>query len=160
MPRRRVLWGIGSGAGFALASMILISVAWRTNDGGETSHWWLIFGWGAQALFTGRFLVQWLASERAKRTVVPPSFWWLSLLGGLSLGVYFSRRGDPVGLAGQIVPLAIYGRNLWLIHIHGKGHGVDQDPGGAATEVDARPAAVGESAVSAIRDREQQPAHG
>ncbi len=157
MVRRRVCWGIAVAVAFAVLSIVCVVVSWTTNDGGEASRWWLLFGWGAQALFSGRFVVQWLASERAHRTVVPPAFWWLSALGGLSLGVYFSRRGDPVGLAGQLAPLAIYGRNLWLIHV-GQGGAVDQGPGVAA-DVDARAAAVGESAVG-TPERDQQPAHG
>jgi lipid-A-disaccharide synthase-like uncharacterized protein len=79
---------------------------------------WLAFGFGAQALFTARMLVQWLASERAKASVVPKAFWWLSLAGGFALGVYFVRRGDPVGLVGQLFGCVVYARNLWLMRIN------------------------------------------
>ncbi|MBA3686683.1 MAG: lipid-A-disaccharide synthase N-terminal domain-containing protein [Planctomycetes bacterium] len=75
---------------------------------------WLAFGWAAQALFTARFLVQWLAAERAGAAVVPPAFWWLSLCGGVALGIYFLKRHDPVGVVGQMAPVAIYVRNLFL----------------------------------------------
>ncbi len=75
---------------------------------------WLAFGWTAQALFTARFLVQWLAAERAGDAVVPPAFWWLSLGGGVALGIYFVKRHDPVGVVGQMAPVAIYVRNLLL----------------------------------------------
>ncbi|MEM6531714.1 MAG: lipid-A-disaccharide synthase N-terminal domain-containing protein [Myxococcota bacterium] len=77
--------------------------------------WWLAFGFGAQMLFTGRMLVQWIASERAKRSVVPTAFWVLSAVGGLMLLTYFLRRGDPVGVTGQAFGLVIYARNLFFI---------------------------------------------
>jgi lipid-A-disaccharide synthase-like uncharacterized protein len=78
---------------------------------------WLVlaFGFGGQLLFSGRFVVQWLASERAQRSVVPVSFWYLSVAGGLTLFVYASYRGDPVFMLGQGIGLFIYARNLWLI---------------------------------------------
>jgi lipid-A-disaccharide synthase-like uncharacterized protein len=59
-----------------------------------------------------RFLVQWIASEREKRSVVPGVFWVLSLVGGLMLAAYFLRRGDPVGIVGQLGGIVIYSRNL------------------------------------------------
>jgi lipid-A-disaccharide synthase-like uncharacterized protein len=92
---------------------------------------WLAFGFAAQAMFTARLLVQWLASEKAKDSVVPPSFWWLSMIGGTALGIYFLRRGDPVGLLGQMFGTLIYARNLWLLANGRRPH--------AATRVD-RPA--------------------
>jgi lipid-A-disaccharide synthase-like uncharacterized protein len=79
------------------------------------SNGWLVFGFVAQTLFTARLLVQWLASEKAKSSVVPTSFWWLSMIGGTLLGIYFLRRGDPVGLLGQMFGTFIYARNLWLL---------------------------------------------
>lgn len=79
------------------------------------SDWWLVFGFAAQGLFMSRFLLQWLVSERAGKSVVPRAFWWLSLAGGVSLGVYFLRRGDPVGFAGQFLGILIYLRNLVFI---------------------------------------------
>jgi lipid-A-disaccharide synthase-like uncharacterized protein len=77
--------------------------------------YWMVFGFGAQALFMSRMVVQWWASEKAKRSVVPVSFWILSLIGGLTLMVYFLRRGDPVGVAGQAFGLVVYLRNLVFI---------------------------------------------
>lgn len=79
------------------------------------SWYWLAFGFGAQLLFTARMLVQWIASERAKASVVPTAFWILSALGGLMLLTYFLRRGDPVGVTGQAFGLVIYARNLIFI---------------------------------------------
>lgn len=115
----------------------LLAMAWLAaqidaHDEG-VSKGWLIFGFGAQFLFMARFLVQWLASERAKRTVVPVSFWWFSLLGGISLGIYFLRRGDPVAIMGQLFPTLIYLRNLWLIYAERhQAHGLHDETGSAS----------------------------
>jgi lipid-A-disaccharide synthase-like uncharacterized protein len=77
----------------------------------------MILGLGflGQLLFSARFLVQWLASERAGRSVVPQAFWWLSILGGATLFVYAVIRKDPVFIVGQGAGLAIYLRNIVLI---------------------------------------------
>ena len=77
--------------------------------------WWLLLGFGGQALFMGRFVIQWLASERYRRSVIPVSFWYLSILGALVLFVYALHRCDPVFVAGQGIGVAIYVRNLQLI---------------------------------------------
>ncbi len=76
---------------------------------------WVLLGFMAQACFTMRFVVQWIASERAKRSVVPIAFWFFSLFGGSMLFVYAIQRQDPVFIAGQGMGLIIYIRNLWLI---------------------------------------------
>lgn len=76
---------------------------------------WILLGFVAQGLFTMRFLVQWIASERAKRSVIPIAFWFFSLGGGLLLLVYAIHRQDPVFIAGQGMGVFIYIRNLWLI---------------------------------------------
>jgi lipid-A-disaccharide synthase-like uncharacterized protein len=82
-------------------------------------HWlinpWLLLGFAGQGLFSMRFLVQWLASERAKRSVIPLAFWWFSLAGGGLLLCYALYKQDPVFIVGQAMGLGIYGRNLWLI---------------------------------------------
>jgi lipid-A-disaccharide synthase-like uncharacterized protein len=62
-----------------------------------------------------RFVVQWIASERARRSVIPIAFWFFSLGGGTLLLAYAIHRRDPVFIAGQGLGLFIYGRNLWLI---------------------------------------------
>ena len=77
---------------------------------------WLVVGFLGQAFFSARFLVQWIASERARRSVVPIAFWFLSLGGGATLFAYALYRRDPVFIAGQGVGLFIYLRNLVLIH--------------------------------------------
>jgi lipid-A-disaccharide synthase-like uncharacterized protein len=76
---------------------------------------WLIIGFTGQALFTARFLVQWIVSERRRDSVVPVAFWWLSLLGGLTLLSYASYRQDPVIMVGQGMGLIVYARNLMLV---------------------------------------------
>ena len=77
--------------------------------------WWAWVGLVAQALFTGRFLVQWIASERAGRSVVPFSFWLLSIGGGGMLLIYALYRRDPVFILGQGLGLFIYVRNIVLV---------------------------------------------
>ncbi|MFD1341730.1 lipid-A-disaccharide synthase N-terminal domain-containing protein [Litorisediminicola beolgyonensis] len=77
--------------------------------------WWVAFGLGGQLLFTARFLVQWIASEKAGRSTVPLAFWYFSIGGGLVLFVYALYRRDPVFVLGQSMGLLIYARNLWLI---------------------------------------------
>lgn len=79
---------------------------------------WMAVGFGGQVLFFGRFFVQWMASERAKRSVVPNAFWFFSVAGGTVLLVYAIHRREPVFIAGQTGGLLIYLRNLWLIHRH------------------------------------------
>jgi lipid-A-disaccharide synthase-like uncharacterized protein len=76
---------------------------------------WILLGFVAQALFTMRFIVQWVASERARRSVVPVAFWFFSLGGGALLFVYAVVRQDPVFILGQGMGVFIYIRNLWLI---------------------------------------------
>ncbi|WP_126975166.1 lipid-A-disaccharide synthase N-terminal domain-containing protein [Frigidibacter oleivorans] len=83
--------------------------------GGWREFWWVMIGLAGQLLFTARFLVQWLASERARRSVVPVAFWWFSIGGGLILLAYAIYRRDPVFVLGQGMGLFIYLRNLWLI---------------------------------------------
>lgn len=77
---------------------------------------WLGIGFSAQALFSARFLVQWIASEKAGRSVVPVAFWVLSVFGGALLLAYAVYRRDPVFILGQGAGLVIYGRNLYLIY--------------------------------------------
>lgn len=81
---------------------------------------WLGIGFLGQLLFTSRFLVQWIASERARRSVVPLAFWWFSLAGGATLLAYAIWRRDPVFALGQASGLVIYLRNLVLIGRHSK----------------------------------------
>ena len=76
---------------------------------------WLVIGFGGQLLFFGRFLVQWIVSERIGKSVIPISFWFFSLGGAVVLLVYSIHRMDPVFIAGQSMGLVIYTRNLMLL---------------------------------------------
>lgn len=81
----------------------------------STDAIWLGIGFTGQLAFTSRFLVQWVASERQKDSVVPKAFWWFSLAGGLTLLSYAIHKKDPVIVVGQAVGVLIYTRNLFLI---------------------------------------------
>lgn len=76
---------------------------------------WLSVGFLGQAFFSMRFLVQWIASERKKESVIPVSFWFFSIGGGLTLLIYAVYRLDPVFIIGQGAGLFVYLRNLFLI---------------------------------------------
>ena len=76
---------------------------------------WIGVGLGGQIMFTMRFLLQWLASEKAKRSVVPTAFWWFSIGGSAILLAYAVYRRDPVFILGQGMGFGIYARNLWFI---------------------------------------------
>jgi lipid-A-disaccharide synthase-like uncharacterized protein len=89
--------------------------AWLNVDG-WFEFWWVVFGLGGQLMFTARFLVQWIASERVGRSVVPVVFWYFSIAGGAILLAYAIHRQDPVFILGQSLGVLIYVRNLWLIY--------------------------------------------
>jgi lipid-A-disaccharide synthase-like uncharacterized protein len=91
-------------------------VAWVNVVFIEQFNLWILFGFVAQVMFMMRFLVQWIASERARRSVMPVAFWFFSVAGGALLFIYAIHREDPVFIAGQGIGLFIYLRNLWLIH--------------------------------------------
>jgi lipid-A-disaccharide synthase-like uncharacterized protein len=78
-------------------------------------NWWVILGFVAQLMFTGRFLVQWIASEREGRSVIPIAFWLFSIAGGLLLLAYALYRRDPVFILGQAFGVFVYARNLYLV---------------------------------------------
>lgn len=77
---------------------------------------WIATGFLGQGLFFGRWIVQWLASERSASSKVPISFWYLSLIGGLITLAYAIYRKDPVFIAGQSIGSIVYVRNLMLIY--------------------------------------------
>lgn len=77
---------------------------------------WVVTGFLGQGLFFGRWIVQWLASERSAASKVPVSFWYLSLVGGLITLAYAIYRKDPVFIAGQSIGAVVYVRNLMLIY--------------------------------------------
>jgi lipid-A-disaccharide synthase-like uncharacterized protein len=86
---------------------------------------WLVVGFLGQSLFFGRFFLQWIATERRKKSVIPRSFWLFSLGGGAVLLFYSIHQKDPVFIAGQAAGLLIYSRNLWFLRR-------SDDPAGSA----------------------------
>lgn len=86
----------------------------HVNSWGEL--WWVLVGLAGQVMFSMRFIIQWISSERARASVIPVAFWWFSLAGGVILLAYALYRRDPVFVLGQSTGLVIYSRNLWLIH--------------------------------------------
>ena len=76
---------------------------------------WIAVGFLGQTMFFGRFLVQWITAERKRESIVPVSFWYLSIAGGLILLAYAIHRRDPVFIAGQSFGAIVYVRNLMLI---------------------------------------------
>ncbi|KTC76081.1 lipid-A-disaccharide synthase [Legionella birminghamensis] len=81
----------------------------------NSEYIWLTVGLIGQGIFSARFFVQWLISEREKRSVIPVAFWYLSLLGGITLLMYSIYKKDPVFILGQSTGVFIYLRNLYLI---------------------------------------------
>ena len=86
---------------------------------------WLGLGFSAQVLFSARFFVQWIVSERAGKSVIPVMFWFLSIAGSCLLLIYAIHRLDPVFILGQSTGTLIYMRNLYLIYREKKSLRVD-----------------------------------
>src|SRR5436309_1362597 len=84
--------------------------AWFTVD-----HIWLAIGFLGQMLFASRFIIQWFKSELVGRSVIPVSFWYCSVGGGVVLLAYAVYKMDPVFITGQGMGLFVYARNLFLI---------------------------------------------
>lgn len=100
------------------------------GNSSPTLLFWLGLGLFGQLLFTGRLVVQWIASERKGASIVPPMFWWMSLVGSLLLLSYFLWRRDPIGLLGQAFGSFVYLRNIiWIL----EGKRLDPVP---ATQID------------------------
>ena len=81
---------------------------------------WVVLGFIGQGFFTMRFVVQWIASERARASVIPVAFWFFSIVGGVVLLIYALYRRDPVFIAGQALGLLVYIRNLYFILLTGR----------------------------------------
>jgi lipid-A-disaccharide synthase-like uncharacterized protein len=77
--------------------------------------WWVVLGFAAQLMFTMRFVVQWIETERQKKSVIPLAFWIFSIAGGLLLLLYALYRRDPVFIAGQAFGVFVYLRNLQFV---------------------------------------------
>ena len=81
----------------------------------STEQFWLSIGFLGQAFFSMRIIIQWLASERRKESVIPVAFWLFSIGGGVTLFAYALHRRDPVFMIGEAIGTMIYLRNLYLI---------------------------------------------
>jgi lipid-A-disaccharide synthase-like uncharacterized protein len=91
---------------------------WWAQVAAKLSNPWALFGFAAQSMFFMRFLVQWVASERVKRSIVPETFWYFSFAGGAMLFAYAISQADPVIMLGQGLGLFVYARNIYLIWLH------------------------------------------
>jgi len=76
---------------------------------------WIAIGLTAQLMFSMRFVVQWVATEKARASIIPETFWYFSFAGGLLLLAYAVYRLDPVFILGQATGLVIYSRNIYFI---------------------------------------------
>lgn len=85
---------------------------------------WLAVGFLGQAMFSARFLVQWIKSEKAKKSVFPIAFWYFSIAGGVTLLAYAVYRKDPVFILGQFSGLLIYFRNLYFVFYERRNLGI------------------------------------
>lgn len=84
-------------------------------DFSQPEAWWLILGFFGQLVFAGRFIVQWIVSEKKKQSIIPIAFWWLSLAGSLLLLAYSIHRKDLVFILGQSMGFIVYTRNLQMV---------------------------------------------
>jgi len=105
---------------FALATDSSATTGWTRTWLDVTEPWemwWLLLGLLAQVVFFGRWIIQWVASEMRRESVMPVLFWWCSLLGASMLLVYFVGRREPIGVLGQAIGWTVYSRNLYLIKV-------------------------------------------
>ena len=103
------------GLGYFLAHLLDKWQAYFTGMG-PADVVWLAIGLGGQTMFMMRFVVQWIHSERHQKSVIPVSFWYLSLIGGLTVLAYGLHKAEPVIILGQLPGTFVYARNLMLIH--------------------------------------------
>ena len=95
-----------------------LGAMWNKVAADPLTFFWVAFGLAGQGVFFARFLVQLIASERRKQSVVPIAFWYISIVGGMMLFAYAIRQRDIVFILGQGGGVAIYVRNLVLIYRH------------------------------------------
>ncbi len=88
---------------------------------------WIIVGLVAQLMFSGRFLVQWIVSEKKGKSTVPLAFWYLSIAGGVMLLIYAVQRAEPIFVIGQSAGLIVYTRNLMLIYKERRSEGQSEE---------------------------------
>ncbi|HWI41150.1 MAG TPA: lipid-A-disaccharide synthase N-terminal domain-containing protein [Verrucomicrobiae bacterium] len=81
----------------------------------DQGHVWMAVGFLGQALFSARFIIQWIYSEKMRRSVIPRAFWYFSLIGGVTLFAYALHKKDPVFIVGQGSGVFIYLRNIYFV---------------------------------------------
>ena len=101
------------------------------------ARWLAVFGFLGQAIFFGRWIIQWISSERRGESHVPELFWWFSLTGAAMLFTYFVLRHDAIGMLGQGVGWTVYCRNLYLIRSRRRVEAAGRAPDGAALQAPA-----------------------
>lgn len=106
---------IGTGALFVSAMLVSLFPFLPESMARSPEQLMIIVGFGGQALFASRFIIQWIKSEGAKKSVIPVAFWYFSIGGGTVLLLYAIWRQDPVIICGQGIGLFIYARNLYFI---------------------------------------------
>jgi lipid-A-disaccharide synthase-like uncharacterized protein len=105
---------MGQGFGYFLAHIIQSAQNYlNLMSAGDLT--WLCIGLVGQALFMMRFIVQWIHSERHGESLIPVSFWYFSLIGGLTVLAYGLHKAEPVIILGQLPGTIVYARNLMLI---------------------------------------------
>jgi lipid-A-disaccharide synthase-like uncharacterized protein len=95
---------------------VMTAEPFATQEWIDTESFWVAFGFLAQGMFFGRFLLQWIVSESRRESTIPVGFWWLSLTGGVMLLIYVIHRKDIVLIVGQATGILIYVRNLYFVH--------------------------------------------
>lgn len=128
--RKRMVYGVVAIVAVAAIFLLLRVWAWeieevqRQPDHVSRQVWfWLGIGVLGQAMFAARFLVQWLATERARRSVVPKSFWYLSLGASVLQSAAFLQRGEYIFGVGMLATVLIYLRNIWFVRKEGAEQG-------------------------------------
>ena len=106
---------IGAGALFISSMLVSLFPFLPASMATSPEQLMIIVGFGGQALFASRFIIQWIKSEGAKKSVIPVAFWYFSIGGGAVLLLYAIWRQDPVIICGQGLGLFIYARNLYFI---------------------------------------------
>ncbi len=106
---------IGSAALAISATLVMIFPFLPASMAQSPEQLMIIVGFGGQALFASRFIIQWIRSEKDKKSVIPVAFWYFSIGGGTVLLLYAIWRQDPVIICGQGLGLFIYARNLYFI---------------------------------------------
>ena len=104
-----------------LPSSFLFAVTWVGREHrffGLDWSYLTVLGLAGNAIFTTRFLIQWIASERQGQSVVPIAFWYWSIAGSIVLCLYFIFKREPVGILATLPNSFVYLRNLQLIKKH------------------------------------------